>query len=161
MKSLRVIRAKPNPAGKDRSRYSIPPAQLAAEWVDFQNNGTEGFPLTGVSLEHMAYQPGCRDGTWQTVMTFQGELAVGKIIRVHSGNGPFTVMHVEDAFGADYHLFTGGNYVWNNDCGDRAGLWNGTTWIDLASYDPYPPEGVILHRVGDKLVPQGLGIYKF
>jgi hypothetical protein len=58
----------------------------------------------------------------------------------------------EDVAGAHHHTFTGKNYVWNNDCGDTAGLGNGQVWIDNASYDPYPPEGRILIRQGDKLV---------
>jgi len=32
-------------------------------------------------------------------------------------------------------------------------LMDGTVWIDKASYEPYPPDGIVLHREGDKLVP--------
>ena|SRR3989344_8684611 len=154
MKSLQVIKAKPNPTGKDRYGSYIPPAQLAAEWVDFKNDGTENFPLSDVSLQHIAYQPVCRDGKWEKVMGFQGDLRMGQVVRVHSGAEiPLLQMNTEDAQGADFHLFTGKNYIWNNDCGDTAGLWDGNAWVDKASYDPYPPEGQILHRVGSKLVP--------
>ncbi|HXG50824.1 MAG TPA: hypothetical protein VNN77_05375 [candidate division Zixibacteria bacterium] len=154
MRSLQVIRAKPNPTGKDRHGPYIPPKQLAAEWVDFKNDGTETFPLSGISLQHIAYQPGCRNGKWDKVMGFQGDLGVGQVIRVHSGGEiPLSQMNAEDAQGADFHLFTGKNYIWNNDCGDSAGLWNGNAWVDKASYDPHPPEGRILRRVGNKLVP--------
>lgn len=87
-------------------------------------------------------------------MGFQGNLGVGRTVRVHSGgNIPLYDMNAEDAQGADFHLFTGKNYIWNNDCGDTAGLWDGSAWTDKAAYDPNPPEGVILRRVGDKLIP--------
>jgi len=153
MKSLRVIKAKPNPRGKDRNGTFTPPKQLAAEWVDFWNNGDESYPLEIISLQHIAFQPSCRDGRWEQVMSFKGSLLSGQVVRVHSGGHlPLSEMYPEDAVGADFHLFTGRNYIWNNDCGDAAGLWNGIIWVDKASYDPYPPEGVILVREGDKLV---------
>lgn len=154
MKNLYIIKGKPNPTGKDRYRNFSPPKQLAAEWVNFKNNGTEAYPLSEISLQHIAYQPGCRNGDWDKVMGFQGELGREQVVRVHSGEKiPLTDMSPEDARGADHHLFTGRNYVWNNDCGDSPGLWDGRVWIDKASYDPYPPEGIILRRVGDKLIP--------
>jgi hypothetical protein len=71
MKTLRNIKAKPNPRGKDRHGSYTPPTQLAAEWVD-ENNGTEAFPLNGMGMHHIVYQSGCRDGRWQEVMNFQG-----------------------------------------------------------------------------------------
>lgn len=154
MKSLRIVRAKPNPAGKDRQRGHTPAAQLAAEWLDFKNDGTEDLTLDPISLQHIAYQPGCRNGEWRAVTPFNGVLAPGKIVRVHSGNSiPTSQMYPEDVAGADFHVSTGRDYVWNNDCGDTAGLWNGTIWVDKASYDSYPPEGRVLRREGDKLVP--------
>jgi hypothetical protein len=155
MKSLRIIRIKPNPSGKDRVGRYIPAAQLAAEWVDFQNDGTEPFLLDGIALYHLAYQPQCRDPRWETVQTFSGTLQPQKIVRVHSGEKLITdQMYPEDVAGVDHHVFTGRRiYVWNNDCGDSAALYNGKAFEDQASYDPYPPEGVILHRQGDKLVP--------
>jgi len=154
MKLLRIIKAKPNPSGKDRIGGIAPPKQLAGEWVDFRNAGDELHSLEGISLYHVAYQPGCRDGKPEKVMGFKGSLKPGEIVRVHSGGEiGLGEMHPEDAQGAHYHLFTGGNYVWNNSCGDSAGLWNGLIWIDNASYEPYPSEGRILVREGDKLVP--------
>lgn len=153
MKYLRVIKAKPNPTGKDRVHRVTPKQQLAAEWVDFKNTGDEPFRLQDVSLQHIVYQAECRDGKWATVMTFKGVLQPGEVVRVHSGlQISISEMFAEDAAGAHHHLFTGGDYVWNNDCGDTAGLWNGLIWLDKASYEPYPSEGVILVRDGDKLV---------
>ena len=153
MKNLRIVKAKPNPTGKDRYGSYTPPAQLAAEWVDFQNNGTEAYQLNGITLYHIAYQLSCREGKWKDVMGFQGPLQAGQVVRVHSGSQiPISNMYPEDVVGADFHLFTGRNYIWNNTCGDSAGLYNGS-FIDKASYDPYPPEGRALRRVGDKLIP--------
>ena len=153
MKYLQIVKAKPNPMGKDRTQGQTPKKQLAAEWVDFKNGGDESYDLQSVSLQHIAYQPGCRDGKWAQVMTFKGFLKPGEVVRVHSGSEiPPSEMYPEDATGATYHLFTGKNYIWNNDCGDTAGLWDGKVWIDKASYDPYPVEGKILLRQGDKLI---------
>jgi hypothetical protein len=62
-------------------------------------------------------------------------------------------MYAEDVAGVDYHCFTGRrNYIWNNACGDVAGLYDGRVFEDKAGYDPQPPEGAVLFRVGDKLV---------
>jgi hypothetical protein len=42
MMTLQVYRAKPNPAGKDKTGSGIPkPEQLVAEWVDIENVGSE------------------------------------------------------------------------------------------------------------------------
>ena len=153
MKVLRIVKAKPNPAGKDRVGGLAPKKQLAAEWIDFKNAGDEPFGLEGISLHHIAYQQRCRDGRWEAVMSFKGVLQPGHVVRIHSGTELSTAeMYPQDAAGADHHLFTGRNYVWNNDCGDTARLWNGLIAIDAASYDPYPLEGKILVRQGDKLI---------
>ena len=153
--SLQIIRIKPNPAGKDRNRYSQTPAsQLAGEWVDFKNIGSTAFDCAQLELWHRAYHHG-QAPTWDKVMSFKGSLEPGKIVRVHSGSGPYAVIRDEDRNGADYHLFTERDYVWNNKEGDTPALYNPATKVtlDSASYDPYPPEGEVLVRSGDKLVP--------
>jgi len=155
MKTLLVTQLKPNPAGKDRTRYGgATPAQLGAEWVDFKNTGGIGIDLGSVELHHVAFGNGKR--TWRLVTNFKGELGPGKIVRVHAGQQrDLSVLRQEDLLGADHHLFSGEDQcVWNNAEGDTAGLWDSSAkqWIDQASYDPYPPEGIILVRVGDKLV---------
>lgn len=80
----------------------------------------------------------------------------GKIVRVHSGqNRELSVVRPDDLAGADYHVFTGDDaYVWNNKQGDTPLLFYDVKkeTIDSASYDPNPPEGVVLVRQGDKLV---------
>lgn len=154
VKSLRIIRAKPNPAGKDRYGRYTPPAQLNGEWVDIQNDGDQAYPMDNIALHNLVFKPGCKDPEWREYMTFQGALGVGKVVRVHAGHKPAALPPI-DEYGADVHLYTGRDYVLNNDCGDVIGLWDrvGRFWEDKASYDPNPQEGVILRRQGDKLVP--------
>jgi hypothetical protein len=86
-------------------------------------------------------------GKWKQVTAFTGTLKPGHVVRVHSGSKiDLSDMNQEDATGAQHHIFTGRNYVWKNDCGDTAGLWDKQVWVDNASYDKWPPEGVILVR---------------
>ena len=87
-------------------------------------------------------------------MSFKGTLPTGETMRVHSGSGPVSELREEDRQGADYHLFTGKNYICNNAEGDCSGLFESgqSSPFDRACYAPYPPEGSVLRRVGDKLV---------
>lgn len=151
---LFLTRIKPNPAGKDRSRTGATPAQLAAEWVDFRNDGSEPAPLDEVVLYHRAYSGGT--AKWERVIGFTGTLPVGQTVRVHAGRArDVSVMKHEDLVGADYHIFIGEDrYVWNNREGDTPLLYNQQTHstIDQASYDPFPPEGAVLVRQGTKFV---------
>lgn len=154
MKTIWTNQLKPNPAGKDRTRTGASETQLAAEWVDIKNIGRQNVELSGVSLFHKAFK---RDGSyeWELVKALGGVLEPGKVLRIHSGKGPYSVVRDEDKVGSDYYFFTGeSRYVWNNDFGDTSLLWQpaSKTTIDEASYDPSPPEGVILQRVGNKLV---------
>lgn len=154
---LTIIRIKPNPAGKDRPGHGAPSAaQLAAEWVDFRNDTGQDVSLNNVSLWHLAHALG-RKPEWSKVTPFSGTLPAGKIVRVHSGQKrELSVIRPEDLAGADYHVFTGDDaYVWNNKEGDTPLLFNDVKkeTIDRASYDPNAPEGAVLVRQGDKLVP--------
>jgi hypothetical protein len=151
---LTITSIKPNPAGKDRPRHGSPsPSQLAAEWVDFRNDAQQRVNLEGVALYHRAYA--VSQWHWERIMTFKGDLGVGELVRVHSGQKRDGVINAEDATAATYHLFTGKDeYVWNNREGD-APLLNfepRNETIDTASYDPNPPEGTVLVRQGAKLV---------
>ena len=154
MKTLQTVRLKPNPAGKDRTRFGATETQLGAEWADIKNTGIYDVNLTGVNLYHKAFK---RDGSWEweIVKSLSGLLRPQQVLRIHSGKGPLTALREEDVRGADLHDFTGrSSYIWNNAEGDTAALWEPATqqWIDQASYDPNPPEGVVLVRIGDKLV---------
>lgn len=158
---LQVSKLKPNPSGKDRNRQGSPsPAQLGAEWVDLRNTGREAISLAGVELYHLAYNRASGKAEWQKITGFRGTLGVGHVLRVHSGRSrPLTVLRPEDLTGAKFHCFTGRDaFVWNNVEGDSAGLWRPKerVWIDKAFYDPHPPEGAVLIRSGNKLVPAGV-----
>lgn len=154
MADLQTVRLKPNPSGKDRTRWGGASAtQLGGEWADIENKGSHGYDLQGVGLYHVAYKS---DGSsqWDLVMSFKGTLRPGQVMRIHAGAGPESVLLPEDKNGAEIHLFTGGNYVWNNDKADCAGLFKDSTkQIDKACYGANPPEGVILKRVVDSLIP--------
>jgi len=155
MRDLTVSQAKPNPAGKDHYSVDIPNYQLAGEWVDYKNSGITDLSLDNIELYHIAYTREKPDGEWEKVMGFQGILKVGEVVRVHSGGKtPLANIRPIDIAGADYHLFTGKNYVWNNSKSDTAGLWDTTkeVWVDKARYYANPPEGKILKRYGDILV---------
>ena len=155
MSKLQTVRLKPNPSGKDRTRHGGTTAtQLGGEWVDIQNVGTQAVSLDSVILHHVAYSADGRTCRWERVMTFKGVLQSGKVFRLHSGSGPESVLRQEDILGADFHLFTGGNYIWNNDRGDCSALFidGQSSPFDKACYATSPPEGVVLKRVGDTLV---------
>jgi hypothetical protein len=151
--SLQIIKAKPNPAGKDRIGNFSPQSQLAGEWIDIKNTGQQDENLKNINLYHYAYL--IVGGEWEIVTDFSGILAAGKIMRIHSGHEiPAGQMDIEDFVGADYHVFSNKDYVWNNDKKDYPRIWNSATkqWIDKTYYDAFPPEGKILQRVNDKLI---------
>lgn len=159
MKSISVYRIKPNPTGKDRNRHGSPsPAQLGGEWVDIRNTGTGVVNTSGVSLYHLAYPASGGKSEYRLVVDLPDcSLKAGEVLRVHSGQRrDLSVLHAEDRSGADWHSFTGDDaYVWNNREGDTPTLYEPARKeiIDSASYDPNPPEGVVLIRQGSKLIP--------
>lgn len=153
--NLLITKAKPNPSGKDRvGRAFTPAVQLAAEWVDFQNIASTAINLNGTQMYHVAYLP---NGTteWELVIELSGTIQPREIVRIHSGNPmPLTQMNFQDTIGANYHVFTKKDYIWNNDKIDRPYLWYKPTQqkIDLTYYDAWPTEGKILQRINDKLI---------
>lgn len=164
MKTLQTSRLKPNPTGKDKNRHGrATTAQLGAEWVDIKNTGAAAVSLDGVKLYHVAFANG-KPSHWELIMSFNGTLAAGAVVRVHAGHGPENALNSEDRNGANHHLFTNRDrYVWNNAEGDTSRITeeSGSSEVntDKASYDPYPPEGVVLVRSGSKLVPSGASAY--
>lgn len=155
MINITVSRIKPNPTGKDRTRYGgASAAQLGAEWVDIKNTSANGISLAGIALYHLAYSGGQAQA--QKVVDLTGVLGAGQILRIHSGQTrPLNVLYQDDLVGADFHGFTGSdNYIWNNDRPDCPGLvrTSQNTYVDRACYDAGSPQGAILVRVGDKLV---------
>ena len=154
MMSLCLIRLKPNPKGKDRTPDGKASAtQLAGEWVDITNVGVSSVNLSGIRLEHKAYRS-TFNWDWKEIGTF-GDIVLSpqSTLRVHSGPGPESVLSSQDRNGADIHCFSGSNYVWNNQKSDSARLITGKTVVDQATYEPNPPEGVVLQRRGTKLIP--------
>ena len=85
MVGLHTSRLKPNPAGKDRSRYSIDSRQLAAEWVDITNSGGRTLSVGRVVLYHLAYPRAGGKPEWAKVCGLSGNLGPGKVLRIHSG----------------------------------------------------------------------------
>ena len=129
-----------------------PAQQLAGEWVDIENVGDESFSFEDTKLQHVAYSPAYPNGVWTDVMSFKGSLKTREIMRVHSGL--LTPLLPIDSQGADYHLFSGKNYVWNNDVKDTTRLINKVSGVevDKAGYVSPPPDGKILKRSGNYLV---------
>ena len=114
MKQLLIIQAKPNPSGKDRLGYVVPSSQLAGEWVDFKNTGDESYLLDNIKLHHVAYTTQYPNGVWEEVMSFNGILGIGKVVRVHSGGViPLENLYQIDRVSADFPLFTRGYYLNN------------------------------------------------
>jgi hypothetical protein len=76
--ALQITRIKPDPAGKDRNRFGqTSGSQLAAEWVDFRNDGATAVNLAPIELWHRAYHHG-QHPTWELATTFTGTLQPGK-----------------------------------------------------------------------------------
>lgn len=161
MLRIQIIRAKPNPLGRDRLGRTVPSSQLAGEWIDIKNVGTEVYGFKSIVLEHVAYPPGFPYGQWERVidLTPAGSLAVNQTLRVHSGGRiDLSLLHQVDIQGAELHIFTGKSYVWNNDRSDTARLMfypaspNLPFCVDQAGYTLAPREGAILQRRGNLLV---------
>lgn len=152
---LKIIKAKPNPFGKDHYAFSTPQQQLAGEWVDIKNESSDSIRLDDLELHHWAYTTNGEE--WEKVLGFSGTLSAGYIVRVHSGESiPISEMLEVDRIGANHHLFTGKNYVWNNDKLDKPSILSRESkgWVDNTWYDAYPGEGVILKRSYDgHLIP--------
>ena len=108
---IQIIRAKPNPYGKDKFGKLSPADQLASEWVDIANTGVTSVSLSNLLLYHKTFNNFCQELDLQKVMSFNGVLSSGQVVRIHSGSPiPTSQMRYEDISGADYHLFTRTNY---------------------------------------------------
>ncbi len=159
---IQINRAKPNPAGKDKSGSYPIPQQLLGEWVDLKNIGDANVTLSMLHLSDTDFGLGCV--AKQATIYWNGSqhttLKPGEIVRVHTGKSADAAsMRSEDKSGIHYHAYAEkGNFVLNNTCGDTLAVWykgkNGA-WQkdDGAGYSPKPPEGSVLYRVGGILVP--------
>jgi hypothetical protein len=155
---LQIIKAKPNPAGKDRSpRLLTTQSSLGAEWIDIKNIGSVGYSLKNIQIYHVAYVNDKAE--WKLLKDFNSALLIpglpsGIVMRIHSGSGPLSVLLPEDVQGASRHYFTGKNYVWNNDKIDRPMIYDSKNdkIIDQTYYDAPVADGKFLVRINDKLV---------
>ncbi|HMO49582.1 MAG TPA: hypothetical protein PKE26_03330 [Kiritimatiellia bacterium] len=162
--TMRIERAKPNPLGKDKTGAGYPKLnQLLGEWVDLKNIGDQSVDLSQLHLAHLEFSAGCKPKE-RPVIYWNGKagtiLGPGQVARIHTGRSSDShQMDLVDQFGADIHSYAeSGSFVLNNDCGDVMSVWwkdreGNLHRDDAAGYDPNPPEGAILTRVGPKLKP--------
>jgi hypothetical protein len=155
MADLMIYQAKPNPSGKDSYKTYIPPEVIAGEWIDIYNHSLFSVSIENYSICHKAYKD---DGSYEYELagTLSGILPAKNVLRLHSGGFLKTYqMYPIDREGADIHVFTGKGYIWNNDKSDTPLIYDygQKKIIDSATYNAYPPEGIILRRSGDKLLP--------
>jgi predicted extracellular nuclease len=144
MSELTITRAVPNPAGKDRTASNmVRNEQLNNEWIEFANTSQRTLSLDGIALSHYTFEKSCSKTGEDGLAVFNGSLQAGYSIRVHTGTGT-----AWDE-GSIRHLYAArGNFAWNNRCGDTSVLRNSRgEVVDWATYDPNPPEGVVLNRV--------------
>jgi hypothetical protein len=156
--SIRVYRMKLGPTGPDRIQDGSPSHGKPGEWVDVRNDGSASVRTSGLCFYHLAYPSSDGEPECRFVVTLpEYSLKPGEVLRVHSGpRRDVSELYSEDRTGADRHAFAGGEArIWNRREGDTAVLYALATKerTDSVSYDPNPPEGVILWRQGPKLVP--------
>jgi hypothetical protein len=163
---LQITQAKPNPAGKDKNRWSPKPDHLLGEWVDMKNVGDGSVSLSLIHLAHREFSGNCIPKD-KPVVYWSGlsgiSLQPGEIVRVHTGRSQDAwQMAAIDQIGVNYHAYAeSGSFVLNNDCGDSISVWwkgsdGNFNHEDVATYDANPPDGAILYRSGSKLVASAL-----
>lgn len=160
---ITIKAAKPNPAGKDKASGHPLPEQLQGEWVDLENTSGQAVRLTGVSLDHRVYGPFSTEPRfalyWKDTEGLL--LAPNQVLRIHSGHAKDSIfMAREDLVGAHIHRWSERDlFALNNGAtGDKLTVWHhADQWarIDETEYAPFPPEGAILRRIGDRLMPTG------
>ncbi len=163
---IKIIKAKPNPAGKDKNREKPLTSQLLAETVDLKNEGDVDVALEKCRLAHTKFDT---NGNAEPVPAIYWKgadlrLKPGQTVRIHTGKSADEAnMAAEDRSGVAYHSFAeSGSFVLNNKEGDRLYLTQENSTgksesIDTTFYDSNPPEGETLIREGAKLVPAKLG----
>jgi len=112
----------------------------------------------GVCLYHLAYPVAGGAPEGRLVASLPDRwLKPGEILRMHSGQRhDLSVLLPDDRTGADWHAFTGEDvFNYNHKEGDTLVLFEVATEaaIDTVSYEPNPPEDVVLLRQGSKFVP--------
>lgn len=160
MANLLIWRAKPNPAGKDKVGEKPKPEQLNGEWAEIKNTSATNQSLGGVKLSHTLFDTHGKPEKTEVYWVGKGTISLkpGEVVRVHTGRSADKgLMKVEDSAGADYHDFAeNGQFKLNNKEGDKLYV-EYTDGSDNAYYDPHVKEGVVLIRVGDKLIDRDSG----
>ncbi len=162
--NLRILRAKPNPLGKDgkeqRSTEISRSEVLLGEWVDIENIGTESITFSSIQLHHTLFNDLCQTrGETEVYWSAAGRglLKPAQVLRVHTGkHRDKTLMATVDDADTDWHAFAeSDDFVLNTRCGDIVVVtWldeEGRTHKDAASYAPHPPAGAILTRSDNQL----------
>ena len=168
---IQICRAKPNPRGKDVTAVGSARAeQLLGEWVDLKNIGDVGVDLSVIHLAHTEYSYSC--AVTDRFQRYWNGHASGRLnplqtVRIHTGKSNTSLLMAgQDRQGTDIHAYAERSwFVLNNSCGDQLSvLWQGRNgqWYqeDTAGYDPNPPDGGVLVRVGSSLVPSAYGTYR-
>jgi hypothetical protein len=158
---VQIVRAKPNPVGKDKAGDYPRPEQLLGEWVDLKNVGDAAVALNQLYLARTEHD---RNGVphqkptiyWNGLAT--EILLPNQAVRVHTGRSRDAwLMNSTDAAGVDRHAFADkGSFVLSNRFETSISIWwkaqnQGFQFEDRATYDSEPPEGAVLVRVGTKL----------
>lgn len=163
--SLQIIKAKPNPAGKESGKEhdgfeASRTDALFAEWVDVKNIGDDAVNFQTMQLRHALFGEDCHT-TGELELYWIGDngdfLKPSQVLRVHGGRREDAhLMAAEDQAGADWHGYAeNDDFILNNRCGDKIVL----SWQDAADqihqdwvcYAPYPPDDLILKRSGNLL----------
>lgn len=150
---LKIWQIKPNPEGKDRydGVSDTPVHQVSSEWIDLKYDSLVGhYIMGGVKLQKQIEKDG--QVIWWDVLEFPTdihfELGAEKVLRIHSGKlMAEAAMERQDREGADFHFFTQKSFVWSNKNAENIRILDKDGKVlDEAAYDPWPPEGEILHR---------------
>lgn len=162
---MQIVRAKPNPIGKDTAGHRPVHRQLLGEWVDLVNNSGATVHLGGLHLANEHYDAHCNRTKTEVYWSGRSNelLPPQGIVRIHTGlRSEAHLMDAQDQLGVALHSYAdSGLFILNNRCGDRLSLWAkdaAGNWrqpsIDTCDYAPNPPEGAVLVRAGDRLVVQ-------
>lgn len=158
---IQIIRAKPNPTGKDTNHHRPIASQLLGEWVDLKNIGDAAVAASVLNLADSTFGPGCVIKEKAQIYWNGSSITLkpGETVRVHTGRSADSWQMAQvDRDGVNHHAYAeSGSFVLNNDCGDNVSVWwkdQDGKWYceDAASYRPKPTEGKILQRVGAELI---------
>ncbi|MFB3777136.1 MAG: hypothetical protein ACE141_05970 [Bryobacteraceae bacterium] len=146
----------------EAAAHGAPSYRAPGDWVDVRNQTESNARTNGLCLYHLEYPSPGGEPEYRFVVTLPDcVLKPGEVLRLHSGpRRDLSALFSEDRSGADWHAFTGGEIrLWNRHRGDTAVLYAVATkeTTDSVSYDPDPPEGIVLEREGARFVAARVG----